>query len=58
MQTKERKIMKKPWTEIILTYNSLRFDHEVEFSAQCICPVHLPMCILNRVIKKQVLQNS
>ena len=35
MQTKERKIMKKPWTEIILTYNSLRFDHEVEFSAQC-----------------------
>ena len=34
MQTKERKIMKKPWTEIILTYNSLHFDHEVEFSAQ------------------------
>lgn len=56
MQTKERKIMKKPWTEIILTYNSLRFDHEVEFSAQY---YNLKtMCILNRVIKKQVLQNS
>lgn len=54
MQTKERKIMKKPWTEIILTYNSLRFDHEVD----SLPSITKTMCILNRVIKKQVLQNS